>query len=261
MKHARTLTLVALALAARASVAQAQVDPPSTGAPVAAPVAAPVVAADAPPPAPLPRGRFEAGIGTTMLWHTDPRWDALRAPRVMAGGDLHFGFNVWGHAQRLTLAAEVGYRNQSFTDATIGGMATEGHIHAPYAGLSLRFSPLFWLQPFARVTASPTYTELWVSPAQERALGGSSWAFHATAGLGLQISTGPLSDDRRYSRFEITGGFEGGVLVGTESAYTLRPEAYPSDEDETTRVAERAVNLGTVAPHAGYFRLWLGMRF
>ena len=56
-------------------------------------------------------------------------------------------------------------------------------------------------------------------------------------------------------------GFEGGVLVGNESSYTLRPEAYPADEDETARVSERAVNLGTVAPHAGYFRLWLGMRF
>jgi hypothetical protein len=216
------------------------------------------------PETPLPparAGRFNVSLGVDSIWYTKPSFDLFSDTDVAHAFDVSVGYAVWVDGA-LSLVPELGWNtnSQSASGLFSGGLtSTSLDANTFYAGASLRYDLLGFIEPEARVTGGFTLLDATIdqsagpSPLESKA---TSPFLSLGAGFTLHTPTGMLRTNQ---------GSLGSLILGVtvEGGYTIAKsmDLDPTPQHPSGRIATTDMGLGTLARSGPYVRTALSVRF
>ncbi len=191
-------------------------------------------------------------------WHHDRGLDAFSTTRAPAAFGLSVARDVARFGDRTALAVDLNWNNAVLEGQLREALQTRMTVHSMSAGLTVRWRLLWWLEPYGRLAAGATYSDLTLTPEQSTsgALTGDAWAFMASAGAGVQVTTG-----RFLGPLRLVVGLEGGYQMALDQGMSVRQQRLMDDAAEADRLPAADTSLGSVNLSGGYLRWMLGLRF
>lgn len=213
--------------------------------------------------APQPRLRpspWRVMGAATGYWRLDPNYTAFDD---IAGGltggvavqrDLTDSFGTWA------LAVEAGYQFGRVRGSVREVWATQMSQHMFELSAVLRWQPLRWLTPYARLGGGAGYFSGAVSPYDNASdLEFGDWHPAAQGGLGAMLWSPRLAGNARWRALQLVFSVEGGFLWTPSWSIALAPPAAAGGSE--TRVSTQGTAMGEVSATAPYLRFGFGVAF
>jgi hypothetical protein len=166
---------------------------------------------------------FALGLSLEAPWYTDASYDAFTSEDSDVGTrlGLWLGYDVASLSDELIAALELGWGHENTEGRVLGVADTNLTTHAAYAGATVRWVPLDWLQPHLRVAGGAAIIDARVV-ARDTFHDGAGGVFEdmispfASAGLGFMLRTPTRMFENRRGRF---ASLSFGLMI--EGGYTL----------------------------------------
>jgi hypothetical protein len=212
-----------------------------------------------------PRGpitsRFNIGINIDSIWYTGKSFDFFSDHNNVTTPGVSVGYAVVFDAP-LSIVPEIGWSTSKASASNLYGGAfsqTELTTQTGYAGLSLRFGILSFLETHARVAGGVSFLDATAQTAgatgQLEDKGASPFG---SLGGGLTVHTpaGSLETQSGALRSVVAGiTVEGGYVMGGSVDLTPTPTGEPG------RIATTYLPIGTLERSGPYIRTALTVRF
>jgi hypothetical protein len=188
--------------------------PPAPAQPVAQRPLAPRVYGDAGAP-------IAINFNLDSVFYDDAGYDLFAQDDVTPRFGVSIGYDLVAFADDLFLAPELGWGYESEDEHSVfGSVGTELTSHTFYAGASLRYVLLPWLQPQARLAAGVSVLDVEATATGEAADRDRAWSPFASLGAGVLLRTPTRTFENREGRF---ASLSLGLLI--EGGYALRSGA------------------------------------
>jgi hypothetical protein len=250
-------------------VQSAQSGPPIAPAVVFAPAAMPPGSASNSPgpdsgarkPEAPAKSRFNVGVNVDTVWYTGRSFDFFSDQNNVTSPGVSVGYAIWMD-DPVSIVPELGWSTHTATANNLFGGAierTELREHNGYAGLSLRYGILSFLEAHARFAAGMSFLRASVQPGGGvPKLGDNGLSPFGSLGAGFNVHSpaGALETRSGSLRSVIAGlTFEGGYQLGGAVDLT------PAPDGDVGRVATQYASLGSLERSGPYFRTSLVVRF
>lgn len=202
---------------------------------------------------------WRVSVEVGARWHHDVGLDAFGDTRSPPVTGLTVARDVARLGDRWALAVDANWSAEMFQGRLRQALQTRLTTHVLSAGVSARWRLLWWLEPYGRLAAGALYSDVNLTPEGDTAgsdLTGDAWTFMASAGLGVQVTTGAFLGPLRF-----TTSVEGGYMLALDQRMSVRQQALADDAAEADRLPAAETSLGTVNLSGGYLRWMIGFRF
>lgn len=204
---------------------------------------------------------FALGISFEAPWYTDPGYDVFAEDDVAARFGLWASYDVAAVRDDAFVAVELGWGTESADDDVLGVADTQLSTQIAYAGATLRWVPISWLQPHLRLAGGVGIIDAQLDAGGTSFHDGAGGVFEdmlspfGSAGLGFTLRTATRTFEDHHGRLaSLSFGlmFEGGYTVAKPIDIALDGPG-PSARD----IALSEPKLGELKRSGPYFRVSL----
>jgi hypothetical protein len=190
-------------------------------------------------------------------WYTDPGYDAFAEDDVARKPGVWLGYDIFSLRTDTIAALELGWGTETDEEnGVLGSISTTLESHAFHGGLQVRWVPIDFLQPHARLAGgvSVVHVDFDTSSPQQHFEDDGILPF-GSAGLGLTLRTPTrLFEDRKGQLASLSFG----LMV--EGGYTLSAPLEPKLDGKGPRQTDIALSeasLGQLDRSGPYLRFSL----